>query len=131
MTGTYQIEFDFKRHFPDAMLKEGANNEKLGARPPVLKAELGPKVIQTIEFFEEDGVTKAVLTTKLGKQKVDKVVYDGHTISWSAYSGSEGMDLWYYSMAVNEVSTSVVGIASGQAPYFRGYVLFYGEQIAR
>ena len=130
MTGTYRFQLSFERVFPDPVPKEGANNVELGPRPPKLKAEERPTIYQTVEFFEEDGQIKGVHQTELGKQKIDRVMDDGHTISWSAYSGSEGMDLWYYSMSYNEVTDQVAGIASGAAPLFRGHTLFYGEKLS-
>jgi hypothetical protein len=129
ITGTYRFQLSFAHVFPDPIVKEGGNNVELGVRPPKLKAEERPTIYNTVTFFEEDGVIKGIHQTELGKQKVDRVVYDDHTISWCAFSGSEGTDLWYYSMGYNEVTHQVAGIASGAAPFYRGYTLFYGEKI--
>lgn len=129
ITGKYRFQLVFGKIFPDPVVKAGVDNVELGPTPPRLKVEDRPTIYHTVEFFEEDGVMKAIHQTELGKQKVDKVTYDGHTISWCAYSGSEGVDLWYYSMACNEATDQFAGIASGATPFYRGYILFHGEKI--
>lgn len=127
--GTYRFQLCFERIFPDPVIREGADNEKLGPPPARLKAAERPAVFHTVTFFEEAGVLKGVHQTELGRQKVDRVVWDEHSISWSAYSGSEGMDLWRFVLSYHQASDQIAGIAFGAPPYFRGYTLFWGTQI--
>lgn len=129
--GSYRFQLCFDRIFPDPVIREGADNEKLGPPPARLKAAERPTIFNTVEFFEEDGVLKGVHQTELGRQKVDRVQWDGHTISWSAYSGSEGMDLWHFTLCYSQVSDQIAGIAFGAPPYFRGYTLFWGTKIEK
>ena len=89
-----------------------------------------PRVVpHTVEFFEEDGVTKAIYTTPRGKQKVDRVVCTGYSASWECFAGSEGVELFHCVMLMSESSDNVTGFTCGTAPCFRGYTPFDGIRI--
>jgi len=87
------------------------------------------KYPHTIEFFEEDGVMKAIHATPRGKQKVDKVTYSDYSAAWSAYAGSEGVELFHFVMILSESTNAVWGFTAGISPFFRGYTPFAGVKV--
>ena len=80
-----------------------------------------------VEFYEDDGITKALLHSEHGIQKVDDVVLRDFSVSFSGYSGSEGVELFRYVLALSESSPQVVGFSYGTYPCFRGYMPVCGE----
>ncbi len=87
------------------------------------------KITHYIEFYEENGVMKAIHQTELSKQLVDDLVISDNCVSWKAFSGSEGVDLWQYCLAYNGVSNDVGGVSFGLEPFFRGYMTIYGKKL--
>lgn len=100
--------------------------------PPPQSGEGMPevrKIPHTIEFFEEDGVVKAIYTTPCGKQKVDKVLWNDYCAAWEVYAGSEGVELFHCVMIMSESTNAVWGFTGGVSPLFRGYTPFEGKRV--
>lgn len=80
-----------------------------------------------VEFYEDRGELKALLHSEHGIQKVDDVIYRDFSVSFSAYSGSEGVEIFRFVLAISESTPQVVGFAYGIFPFFRGYMPVCGE----
>jgi len=68
--------------------------------------------------------------TELSRQVMDELQVGENAVSWKAYSGSEGVDLWQYTMVFNEVTGDTAGVCFGMNPCFRGYIVFSGKKIS-
>jgi len=108
--------------FPDIKISE--ENPKLTERPTSVT-----RIPHTVEFFEENGVMKAIHTTPRGKQKVDNVTYNDYSAAWTAYAGSEGVEVFHFVMIMSESTDAVWGFTAGISPFFRGYTPFEGEKV--
>jgi hypothetical protein len=99
--------------------------------PPSAKNPAGnvTKVPHTVEFFEENGIIKAIHTTPCGKQKVDSVTYSDYSAAWAAYAGTEGVELFHFVMIMSESTDAVWGFTAGISPFFRGYTPFEGAKV--
>jgi hypothetical protein len=114
--------------FRRPVLKPGF--ERPGEPPIGGREDAKLNIVQhTVEFFQEDGITKAVYTTPRGKQKVDKVTCTDYSASWECYAGSEGIELFHCVMLISESSDHVAGFTAGTAPCFRGYTPFDGIKV--
>ena len=131
ITGKYEFIIDFSRfRAPGFPIKEGVENVELpdfsqmpDNMPPM------PDIEHSVTFFEEDSVIKGIHETPRGKQKIDKVTWTDNVISWDAYAGSEGVDLFHFVISINEGSDSFMGLSSGCPPFFRGYNLLLGRKL--
>ena len=118
--------------YPIAAVRPGANNVVMPPMSDEQRAEYQANardVTHYVEFYEEDGQMKACHQTELSKQLADDLVITKNTVSWKAYSGSEGVDLWQYCLGYTDVSDDVGGAAFGLEPFFRGYMTIYGKKI--
>lgn len=79
-----------------------------------------------LEFYEDKGETKAILTSEHGKQKVDDIVMSDFSVSFSAFAGSEGVEVFHFVLMLSESSPQCVGFAGGIKPFFRGYMPLEG-----
>lgn len=116
--------------YPHPTILPGADNVEMPVIDNMEEFRAKAKnITHYIEFYEEDGVMKACHQTELSKQLVDELVITKNTVSWKAYSGSEGIDLWQYCLCYNSVSNDVGGVSFGLEPFFRGYMTIYGKKI--
>lgn len=79
-----------------------------------------------LEFYEDKGETKGILTSEHGKQKVDDIVMSDFSVSFSAFAGSEGVEVFHFVLMLSESSHQCVGFAGGIKPFFRGYMPLEG-----
>ena len=86
-------------------------------------------VPHSVEFFREDGVLKGIHTTPLGKQMLEDITCTDYYVSWEAYAGTEGSEVFRNVLLLDEKSGEVRGWAVGAAPYFRGFTPMYGRKI--
>ena len=126
LTGKYELNICLSSPipgFPDNKITE--------ENPPATKKPACnvTKVPHTVEFFEEDGITKAIHTTPCGKQKVDNVTCSDYSAAWAAYAGTEGVELFHFVMITSESTDAVWGFTAGISPFFRGYTPFEGMKV--
>lgn len=86
-------------------------------------------VPHTVEFFQEDGVLKGIHTTPLGKQWIEDIVCTDYSVSWEAYAGTEGSEVFRNVLLLNAKTDEVRGYAVGAAPYFRGFTPLRGRKL--
>lgn len=79
-----------------------------------------------LEFYEDKGQLKGILTSEHGKQKVDDIVMSDFSVSFSAFAGSEGVEVFHYVLMLSESSPQCVGFAGGIKPFFRGFMPLEG-----
>ena len=79
-----------------------------------------------LEFYEKDGELRGLFTSEHGIQKVDDIVAGDFSVSFSAFSGSKGVEVFHFSLLLSESTTQVVGFAGGIKPFFRGYMPLEG-----
>ena len=133
ISGKYELTIAWDGNYPHPTIRPGADNvelpdfEKMTASSDFKQP--GP-ITHYIEFYEENGVMKACHQTELSKQLVDDLVISANCVSWKAYSGSEGVDLWQYCLAYTEISDDVAGVSFGIEPFFRGYMKIFGKKIS-
>lgn len=131
ISGKYELTIAMAANaYPHPDILPGANNVELPIIENMEEFRAKAKnITHYIEFYEENGVIKAIHQTELSKQLVDDLVISNNCVSWKAFSGSEGVDPWQYCLAYNEVTNDVAGVSFGMAPFFRGYMTIYGEKV--
>lgn len=126
LAGKYEINVCLGPAIPGfPSIKISEENPTLGGH----KIEEVTKIPHTVEFFEEDGVMKAIHTTPRGKQKVDRVTYSDYSVAWAAYAGSEGDEMFHFVMITSESTDAVWGFTAGISPFFRGYTPIEGVKV--
>lgn len=86
-------------------------------------------VPHTVEFFLKDGEMKGIHTTPLGKQMIEDIHYTDFSVSWEAYAGTEGSEVFRNVLLLNGNTDQVRGYAVGAAPYFRGFTPLRGRKV--
>ena len=79
----------------------------------------------TIE--EKDGVLKGVLKSEHGCQKIDDIVESEFSISFTAYAGSEGVEIFRFVLMLSDSTAQIVGYAAGVRPFFRSFMPLCGK----
>ncbi len=130
LNGKYEIHILLSEHpFPPAEILPGADNIELPAVDPKRQPGVVRDFTHYLYFYEKDGEVRGVHQTELSKQLMDELHIHDNVASWKAFSGSEGVDLWQYTMVYNEVTNDVAGVCFGTAPLFRGYIVFSGKRV--
>lgn len=86
-------------------------------------------VPHTVEFFMDNGVMKGIHTTPLGKQMIEDIVYNDYSVSWEAFAGTEGSEVFRNTLLINGNTDEVHGFAVGAAPFFRGFTPMMGKRV--
>ena len=79
-----------------------------------------------LEFYEKNGEVRGLFTSEHGIQKIDDIVLSDFSVSFSAYSGSKGVEIFHFVLLLSESTPQVVGFAGGIKPFFRGYMPLEG-----
>lgn len=109
-------------------IRDGVENVELPKPGPDMKMN-AQEIPHTLELFEEDGIQKGIYTTPLGMQKLDKVYVTPYSISYEAYTGSEGVELFKLVLNASPDTYTVAGFMAGSAPFFRGYTFIQGRLV--
>lgn len=130
--GKYKLTLTFNSPYPLPIIHKDADNveQPSAEQRKEFAGNVPPDVTHYVEFYEENGMMKAVHQTELSKQLVDDLVISDNCVSWKAYSGTEGVDLWQYCFAYTQISDTIAGVCFGLEPFFRGYMLMYGERVS-
>ncbi|MBQ9268534.1 MAG: hypothetical protein IJ206_03340 [Oscillospiraceae bacterium] len=89
---------------------------------PVMPAQ---EYVLTME--EKDGVIKGVLKSEHGCQKIDDIVESEFAISFTAYAGSEGVEIFRFVLMLSDSTAQIVGYAAGVKPFFRSFMPLSGR----
>jgi len=76
---------------------------------------------------EKDGVIKGVLKSEHGCQKIDDIVESEFSISFTAYAGSEGVEIFRFVLMLSDSTAQIVGYAAGIKPFFRSFMPLCGK----
>ena len=76
---------------------------------------------------EKDGVIKGVLKSEHGCQKIDDIVESEFSISFTAYAGSEGVEIFRFVLMLSDSTAQIVGYAAGVKPFFRSFMPLSGR----
>lgn len=92
----------------------------------------GPGAAQPSQEFEltiteKDGVLKGILKTEHGLQKIDDIVESEFSISFTAFSGSEGVEVFRYVLLFSDSTAQCVGFTCGIKPFFRSFMPLRGK----
>ena len=76
---------------------------------------------------EKGGVIKGVLKSEHGCQKIDDIVESEFSISFTAYAGSEGVEIFRFVLMLSDSTAQIVGYAAGVKPFFRSFMPLCGK----
>lgn len=77
--------------------------------------------------IEQDGVLKGVLKSEHGCQKIDDIVESPFSLSFTAFSGSEGVEIFRYVLMFSDSTAQLVGFTCGIKPSFRSFMPLRGK----
>jgi hypothetical protein len=83
----------------------------------------------TLTISLEEGETKSVLRSEHGCQKLDDVVQTPFTLSFTAFAGSAGDELFRFVLMTSDSTAQVVGFACGTKPCFRSFMPLRGTLV--
>ncbi len=96
-----------------------AGGEAPGASMPQQEFEL--------TISEVDGVLKGILKSEHGCQKIDDIVESPFSLSFTAFSGSEGVEVFRYVLLFSDSTAQLVGFTCGVKPFFRSFMPLKGK----
>jgi hypothetical protein len=129
LTGNYEINILLTEHpFPPAVKRPGSDNIDIPVDDPKRKSG-APNFTHHLFFFEKDGEICGYHQTELSKQLMMDLHVNGNVVSWRAFSGSEGVDIWQYTMLINDATDDIAGVCFGEPPLFRGFIAFSGKKL--
>ncbi len=79
-----------------------------------------------LELYYDHDQLKGILTSEHGKQKIDDITLTDFAISFSAFAGSQGVEVFHYVLMLSESTAQCVGFAGGIKPFFRGFMPLEG-----
>ena len=106
-----------------------------GCRPPQsgsgpISGEGAPPNQQfELNITESCGLLKGVLRSEHGLQKIDDIVESPFSLSFTAYAGSGGDEVFRYVLMFSDSTSQFVGFCCGVKPYFRSFMPLRGTII--
>jgi hypothetical protein len=82
-----------------------------------------------LTITEQDGQLKGILKTEHGCQKIDDLVESPFSLSFTAFAGSEGVELFRYVLMFSDSTAQLVGFTCGIKPFFRSFMPLRGTII--
>lgn len=70
---------------------------------------------------------KGILKSEHGLQKIDDIVESEFSISFTAFSGSEGVEVFRYVLIFSDSTAQIVGFTCGIKPFFRSFMPLRGK----
>ena len=104
----------------------GCKPEEPSAPPQDASDEM-PAQDFLLTMEEVDGVLKGVLKSEHGCQKIDDIVESDFSISFTAYAGSEGVEIFRFVLMLSDSTAQIVGYAAGVKPFFRSFMPLCGR----
>lgn len=105
----------------DAPAPGGPGGNTAGACPELPTQEF------ELTISEKDGVLKGILKTEHGYQKIDDIVESEFALSFTAFSGSEGVEVFRYALLFSDSTDQIVGFTCGIKPFFRSFMPLRGQ----
>lgn len=130
----YVKKLSFAMHFglslPGFAMAPDSIDYYPGCKPEEPK-DVSPQVLPPKEFTltvaEESGNLKGVLRSEHGCQKLDDIVESDFSLSFTAYAGSEGIELFRFVLMLSDSTAQIVGYACGIKPCFRSFMPLSGR----
>ncbi len=72
---------------------------------------------------------KGVLRSEHGCQKIDDIVESEFSVSFTAYAGSEGVEIFRYVLMLSDSTAQCVGFCCGIKPFFRSFMPLKGTVV--
>ena len=88
-----------------------------------------PKKEFELTISEKNGILKGVLKSEHGCQKIDDIVESEFSISFTAYAGSEGVEIFRFMLMLSDSTAQIVGYAAGVKPFFRSFMPLSGTVV--
>lgn len=104
-----------------------------GCRPPQggsgpISGEGAPPNQQfELTLSESAGVVKGILRSEHGLQKIDDIVESPFSLSFTAFAGSGGDEIFRYVLMFSDSTAQIVGFCCGIRPFFRSFMPLRGE----
>lgn len=74
---------------------------------------------------------RGILRSEHGCQKIDDIVESPFSLSFTAFSGSEGVEVFRYTLMFSDSTDQLVGFACGVKPFFRSFMPLRGKILER
>jgi hypothetical protein len=104
-----------------------------GCMPPDTPvADSGEIPVRPAQEFEltlsqTDGQLKGILKSEHGCQKIDDLVESEFSLSFTAFAGSEGVEVFRFVLMFSDSTAQVVGFTCGIKPFFRSFMPLRGK----
>jgi hypothetical protein len=92
--------------------------EEASSQPPTQNYELS--------LYEDPKGLMGILRSEHGCQKIDDIVESEFALSFTAFAGSEGVEVFRYSLLLSDSTDQLVGFCCGVKPYFRSFMPLRG-----
>lgn len=113
---------DSIEYYPDCVPAD-YTGEPVTEVPPPQKYEL--------TMSEQDGVVKGILRSEHGLQKIDDIVESDFSLSFTAFAGSGGDEVFRYVLLLSDSTDQIVGFNCGIKPFFRSFMPLRGKIIEK
>lgn len=70
---------------------------------------------------------KGILKSEHGCQKIDDIVESEFALSFTAFSGSEGVEVFRYALLFSDSTDQIIGFTCGIKPFFRSFMPLRGK----
>ena len=99
------------------------------------RASNGPEVLPTqnmeLTITECPYGLRGILRSEHGLQKIDDIVESPFSISFTAFAGSQGVEVFRYTLMFSDSTDQLVGYACGTKPFFRSFMPICGTILER
>lgn len=113
---------DSIEYYPDCIPAD-YTGEPVTDVPPPQKYEL--------TVTEQNGVLKGILRSEHGLQKIDDIVESDFSLSFTAFAGSGGDEVFRYVLLFSDSTDQFVGFNCGIKPFFRSFMPLRGRIIEK
>lgn len=95
----------------------------------IVEDAAGAMPVQEFELTisEKDGGLKGILKSEHGCQKIDDIVESEFSLSFTAFAGSEGVEVFRYVLMFSDSTAQIVGFTCGVKPFFRSFMPLRGR----
>jgi hypothetical protein len=92
-------------------------------------AEIPVRPAQEFELTlsEINGQLKGILKSEHGCQKIDDLVESDFSLSFTAFAGSQGVEVFRFVLMFSDSTAQVVGFTCGIKPFFRSFMPLCGR----
>lgn len=84
-----------------------------------------------LTLSEDGGILKGILRSEHGLQKIDDIVESDFSLSFTAFSGSGGDEVFRFVLMLSDSTDQIVGFNCGVKPFFRSFMPLRGKIIEK